>query len=264
MGNIVFYFSGTGNCLKAAREISKELGETEIVSMGKREKYAVKKQYDTVGFVYPVYFWGLPKRVIEFVESIDLGNSKDSYIYALTTFGGSAGNSLYQIYELLNKNHNVKMNYSAGLKMFSNYVIGYDMKVNVDEITKRSNEGLAPIIAAIKARKNNKVNKLTKIFKFVNKRFIETVSVKDCNYTVGNDCTGCGICKEVCPVGNIEMVEGRPQYKHTCEQCLACLQFCPKKLINYRNATQNRRRYTHPDIGYKDFMAANMSGHPEP
>jgi flavodoxin len=35
MGNIIFYFSGTGNCLKVAKAIADELGNCEIVSMAK-------------------------------------------------------------------------------------------------------------------------------------------------------------------------------------------------------------------------------------
>jgi flavodoxin len=65
MGNIVFYFSGTGNSLKVAKAISKELENCEIVSMS--GPFDLTKTYDSVGFVYPTYFWGLPKRVIEFV-----------------------------------------------------------------------------------------------------------------------------------------------------------------------------------------------------
>jgi flavodoxin len=97
MDNIVFYFSGTGNCLKAAKDISKELNNCEIASMGKL--YNLAKKYDSIGFVYPAYFWGLPKKVIEFVENINLENNKQAYFYAVTTYGGSAGNALYQLYD---------------------------------------------------------------------------------------------------------------------------------------------------------------------
>jgi flavodoxin len=54
MENIVFYFSGTGNSLKVAKTLAKELGNCEIVSMAGVGKYSLTKQYDTIGFVYPV------------------------------------------------------------------------------------------------------------------------------------------------------------------------------------------------------------------
>jgi ferredoxin/flavodoxin len=253
--NIVFYFSGTGNCLKVAKDIAKELENCEIVSMAK--PFNVTKEYNSIGFIYPTYFWGLPKKVIEFVENINLDNRKNTYYYAITTYGGSPGNAVYQLYALLRNRHGVKLNYGQKLQMFSNYVVMYEMSEKVEEITRKSNENLIPIIASIKKRENNSVNKLTGIFKFVNSNFIAKVATMDKDFTVNNDCTGCGICEEVCPVKNIEMTDNKPRYKHHCEQCLACIQFCPQRAINYKNATQTRRRYTNPEISYKELSAYN-------
>jgi len=95
MSNIVFYFSGTGNCLKVAKELSKKLENCEIFSMGKY--FEITQKYDSIGFVYPTYFWGLPKRVIEFIENINLTNNKNAYFYSITTHGGSPGNAVYQM-----------------------------------------------------------------------------------------------------------------------------------------------------------------------
>jgi ferredoxin len=257
MGNVVFYFSGTGNSLKVAKTIVNELGNTEIISMAKSGNYSLKKQYDTIGFIYPTYFWGLPKKVIEFVSNLDFGNNKTAYYYAIATYGGSAGNAINQIYELLLKKHNVRLNFTQKLKMFSNYVIIYDMSKAVNEITKKSDKNLIPIVDSIKNRKNNKVNRLTKIFSFINKDFIKKVSTMDKDYTINNNCTGCGICKEVCPVKNIEIINKKPQFNHNCENCIACIQYCPQKAINYKNATQNRGRYINPEISYKELSERN-------
>jgi ferredoxin len=253
--NVVFYFSGTGNSLKVAKDISNALEYCEIASMVKPFNFT--KQYDSIGFVYPTYFWGLPKKVIEFIENIKLDNSKNAYFYSITTYGGDVGNAVYQMYKLLFKKHGIKLNYGQKLQMFSNYVVGYDMSEKIDEIAKRSNEKLIPIIDAIKMKQNNNINKLTNIFGFINRSFIKKVSTMDKNFTVNDNCTGCGICKEVCPVKNIELANNKPKYNHHCEQCLACIQFCPQKAINYKNVTQNRRRYTNPEIGYKELSEYN-------
>jgi len=253
--NIIFYFSGTGNSLYAAKSISKELENCEIIPMIK--PFSSIKQYDSVGFIYPTYYWGMPKRVIEFAENLKLNNNKNTYYYSIATYGGLAGNAVCQMYELLLNRHGIKLNYGKALKMFSNYVVAYDMSENVDKITKKSNEKIALIINSIKKRKSNKINKLTKILKSMNEKFIREVSNMDKDFTVNDNCITCGICEKVCPVKNIEMANNRPEYKHHCEQCVACIQFCPQKAINYKNITQDRRRYTNPEISYKELSECN-------
>jgi len=255
MGNIVFYFSGTGNSLKATKSLAKELDNCEIISMTK--PYNLTKEYDSIGFVYPVYFWGLPKRVIEFIQNMNFDNNKNTYYYAIATYGGLAGNAVYQLYELLFNKHKIKLNYGRTLRMFANYVVAYNMSDKIEKITASSNKKLVTIINSIKMKKSNKINKLTKIFNSINKNFVEKVSNMDNNFTVNNNCINCGICEKVCPVKNIEIVEKKPQYKHHCEQCVACIQFCPQRAINYSNVTQNRRRYTNPEINYNELYEYN-------
>lgn len=257
MSNIVFYFSGTGNSLKAAKSVIAELGGGEIVSMAKPHGYSLTKQYDTIGFVYPTYFWGLPKIVIEFVEKIKMTNNENAYFYAIATYGGNAAGAISQMNELLLKNHNIKLNSGYGLKMFSNYVLLYNMRKTVDKITKESNERLVPILNSIKNKENNTIKKPNKLFAAINNEFVKKVSKTAKDYNVNNECSGCGICKEVCPVKNIQMVNNKPQFNHNCEQCVACIQYCPKKAINYKNKTQKRRRYTHPEISYKELAERN-------
>jgi len=255
MENIVFYFSGTGNSLHVAKCISKEIGDCEIMPMVK--PFNSTKQYSSVGFIYPTYYWGMPKKVIEFIEDLKLNNSEDTYYYSIATYGGLAGNAVYQMYETLLNRHGIKINYGVKLKMFANYVVAYDMSANIDKITKKSNEKLTSIINSIKKRRRNKINKLTRIFKSMNEKFIKEVPTMDKDFTISGNCTGCGICGKICPVKNIEMANNRPEYKHHCEQCVACIQFCPQKAINYKNLTQNRKRYTNPEISFKELIEYN-------
>ena len=56
--NIIFVFSGTGNSLWAAKKISEELEDCEVISMGRQKEYTLTNEYDTIGFVYPTYYRG--------------------------------------------------------------------------------------------------------------------------------------------------------------------------------------------------------------
>lgn len=257
MNNIVFYFSGTGNSLKAAKTVAQELGNAEVTCMAKPDGYSLSKQYDTIGFVYPTYFWGLPKAVVEFIKKVKLGENKKTYFYAIATCGGFAANALYQLSELLLEKQEVMLNYGKALRMAPNYVIEYEMFKNAEKINKKALEKLVLVINSIKRKKGNRIKKFASIFKPINKKFLDNVSTMDKNYTINDECNGCGICKEVCPVKNIQMVNNRPEYNHNCENCLACLQYCPKKAINYSNKTQNRKRYTNPGISHRELAESN-------
>ena len=77
----------------------------------------------------------------------------------------------------------------------------------------------------------------------------------DGGYHVEGDCNGCGTCARLCPVDNIAMVDERPCWNQRCEQCMACLQWCPREAIQIKDKTQGERRYHHPEITVKDLIA---------
>jgi ferredoxin len=175
----------------------------------------------------------------------------------VTTTGRYEGNTLRHIKKLL-KRKGTTLHYAKALDMFSNYVIGYDMRDTVEEETRKSEIDFAPILQAIKNREINQVRGIKPLEEIAYRVLIKLPPKMDKNYTVSDDCVKCGICEKVCPVGNIGLNDsGRPYFKHHCEQCVACIQFCPKKAINYKDKTQNRKRYTHPEIKYTDLEALN-------
>ena len=53
---------------------------------------------------------------------------------------------------------------------------------------------------------------------------------------------------------NIEMVNERPAWLHRCEQCFACLQWCPQEAIQYGKKTVKYPRYHHPEVTLKDML----------
>jgi ferredoxin/flavodoxin len=253
--NIVFYFSGTGNSLKAAKAILKSLGGGDLVCMA-TERYEFPREYDTIGFVYPVYFWGVPNAVRRFVTGLNFGAQRDSYVYAVATFGGKEGGGITILNKLLAQK-GARLSYGQGLRMFSNYVIMYEMSDKVDEITERSDEGLARIVSEIRSRENNKVGGVNPAHALVNGIFAKQAPRSGRHYSISSDCTSCGICADVCPVGNVILDGGAPRFGGRCEQCLACIQFCPVRAINYKNVTAGRRRYTNPDIDCKELASRN-------
>ncbi len=257
--NIIFYFSGTGNSLKVAKDIAKEMQNCEIVSMGSSEHYDLQAGYKTIGFVYPTYFRGEPHKVHEFILNLNLKDNSNAYYYAVTTCGRYEGNALIHIKHLL-KRKNITLHYAKMLDMFSNYVVAYDMRTTIEEETQQSQKDLVKIIQSIKNKETNKLPITEPLQEIAYRILIKLAPNMDKNYNVSNDCTGCGICKKVCPVGNIDLDDNnRPYFNHHCEQCVACIQYCPNRAINYKNKTQSRGRYTYPDIDYTELAKMNRN-----
>jgi ferredoxin len=199
----------------------------------------------------------MPRKAVEFISKLDLGGNDGAYYYAIATYGGFAANGLPQIKELLSSKHGIKLNYGRALKMFSNYVLMYDMKKNVEEITERSDKDLIPIIDDIKEGRDNVIKGQNPAIAWFHAGRIKKLSMAAGFYEVGEDCTGCAVCEEVCPVGNVEMSEARPRFGQACEQCMACIQYCPQRTINYKGVTRNRGRYVNPDVDYKELARLN-------
>ena len=256
--NIIFVFSGTGNSLWAARTIARELPGCQVVTMGRNWEGILPKGYDSIGFLCPTYAGGVPKRVKEFIAHLDLQNNKNAYFFAVATCGrvSRAQNVITQIRHYL-KQKGVRLQFGERLDMYSNYVVGYEMRKTVLEEAKQSAIDIQPMIESIKNHMTNKGTVLTPRH-LESMGFMLIAGNMDKNFHVSDTCARCGICKKVCPVDNIEMnTAGKPHFMHHCEQCLACIQNCPVKSINYKDKTQNRGRYMHPDISWKELAALN-------
>jgi formate hydrogenlyase subunit 6/NADH:ubiquinone oxidoreductase subunit I len=50
------------------------------------------------------------------------------------------------------------------------------------------------------------------------------------------------------------MTHEKPSWLHRCEQCLACLQWCPQEAIQYGKKTVKYPRYHHPEVILKDML----------
>lgn len=88
--------------------------------------------------------------------------------------------------------------------------------------------------------------------------FFESIRLMDRGFEIDEECNGCGVCSRVCPVGNIRMVDGRlglrPVWQHNCEQCFACLHWCPQEAIQFGKKTVGKKRYRHRDVKLADML----------
>ena len=98
----IYYFSGTGNSLVVAQDITRGLGQAaELVPMVKALARSNQSDYDVVGFVYPVYMFGLPRIVVDFLKKIEI--ISNAYVFSVATFGGLQGRPHSLAKEILGK-----------------------------------------------------------------------------------------------------------------------------------------------------------------
>ena len=258
MKTIIYYFTGTGNSLAAAKKIAAALGDCELVSIAMLSdtQGPIVPESDRVGIVCPVYFSGLPLMVEEFSGRLDL--SRTRYTFGVVTFGGSgSAPTLRQLDELL-KNHGHGLDAGFPVKMPGNYIFLYGSpagKKQVDLLALADSQ-IREMIPAIERCEHRDLPRSIfgrLLHAVAYPWFVYHAHTEDRKFSVTDACTSCGTCVQVCPARNIELVQGRPVWQHQCEVCCACIQLCPAQAIQAGSKTPNRQRYRNPEVSIADL-----------
>jgi ferredoxin/flavodoxin len=253
MKNRIYFFTGTGNSLKAAKDIAAALSECEITAVCKNMNAEIPTGYERIGFVFPSYFGGLPDMAADFIRNANFTKESAKYFFAVATHGGFARNTIAQTRNLFAEK-GLRLDYGGKVMMNANYVALYDMSDFLLKLAlKAYNKRINVVIQDIKNLKTNDGPPMNKSHERIYVEYIGAAHESDCNYNVSEACISCGICQNVCPAANIVLYNGRPTFQHQCQCCMACIQHCPQRAINYKNKTQKRKRYTHPDIGHAEI-----------
>jgi ferredoxin len=253
----IFYFSGTGNSLRVAHDLAFALGDTEVTPMSKAIREKTPVVAGRVGFVFPVYMWGLPAIVDRFCRQLEAPSG--TYCFAAATCGGSAGGTLTQLKEVL-KRRGLTLSLGRVIRMPGNYTPMYGAPA---ESTQRklfdAEKAVIPdMVRQIAGEQAGQVDGgglLGRLLSKVVYRFgMPRIAASDVKFKAEETCDGCGLCARVCPVENIVLQNRRPMWRHHCEQCMACLQWCPREAIQFGARTAGRKRYRHPDFKARDFI----------
>jgi len=262
MKTIIYYFTGTGNSLAAAKKIAADLGDCELVPIAPFKDIAgdIVPPAGRVGIVCPVYDAGLPVIVAEFAGRLSLAGTR--YVFAIVTLGGTGISALHQLSHIIQKKNSLTLDAAFAVKMPGNFPPVHrppEGKAR-DAILALADDRLTEIAGRIK--KGEQVppgfSPLSSLMYFATYRFFSgAVHTGDKDFSVADTCTSCGTCAMVCPVRNIIMEKGRPEWQHHCEFCCACLHFCPVEAIDLHSmrGTKGRGRYCHPGLKINDMKA---------
>ena len=273
----LYYYTGTGNSLWVARELASALGDTTIISMRDRAKPpdgttdvvdkvadvvdkvadVVDKVADVVGIVFPVHMWGPPPGVTAYVkERLPAGAG---YYFAVTISAGQPAGALKKLRKQL-RGKDIELESGFSVVMPNVYIPFGQVppEPRREEMFALTKERIPVIAEAVTNRSKygletgSFMQRL--VFGGMHAMVVRQVPGLDKAFRADDTCTGCGICAGVCPVDNIEIVEGRPVWHHRCELCFSCIHWCPEESIQYGKNTDGKARYHHPNVTLSDIL----------
>lgn len=253
---MIFYFSATGNSKYAAQRIADATGD-RLISLsdavrGRNYRYDVSRD-ERIGFVFPVYYWGMPSILDFFVEKLRLEGCRDQYIYVVLTCGQTTGNTADQLGKLLKKK-GLTLSAQFAVPMVDNYIPAFKIadEESIQEILDKADERIDEIIPSIRAKGIGDYNRCQGIAPGVVSAAAHSVYAHGRStrpFVVTDHCIGCGLCQEICPCGAILISGGKPAWvKPKCVQCLGCLHRCPAQAIHWKKPDEDHGRYYNPRL----------------
>lgn len=250
----IYCFTSTGNSLYTANAIADKIGG-QVLPM---RNVPTVCEDDVIGSVFPSYFWGLPRMVRRFAETLQITN-KDAYVFAVVTGGGPLP-SVLGVFNRCLKRGNIRLRYGERVVTVSNYLPMHepkDSEVLRDKVKAQTDR----IANAVANRTENRIPRPS----FLNALAFSLMPKQDSDqyFDVSTSCTGCTTCQKVCPAGNITMEASRPVFRHNCEHCLACVHHCPTQAIDWKGKTQGKARYRNAHVTLDEMIAFNSRYHDE-
>ncbi|TVQ41556.1 MAG: 4Fe-4S dicluster domain-containing protein [Spirochaetaceae bacterium] len=269
----LYYFTGTGNSLAVARRLAREFPGTELRPLLGAEPG--ERPTGVLGIAFPVHMVGVPIPLRRYLESADF--STLDYLFAIGTHSGTPGHVGAYINRILARRSSRLLDDYFPFKMILNtpkgvaprllMTMNWAEKISPTEVAAmvaRTAPAICEIARTVAARSTRfeapgepervtRPSMLTRLLWKASERSTPSLSF----LLDRESCTGCGVCREVCPSGRVVMYEGAPRWgdSHQCYFCYACFNFCPEQAIGVKHYAFKTGRYHHPEIAAVDVAA---------
>lgn len=245
---VILYFSGTGNTRFAAHRLATALGETRCTELLRSEERPAIEAESALGILFPIYAWGIPKMFRQALEQLEV-KGKPDYVYAVCTCGDDTGTTAQELRTLLQKK-GLHLDAIASVQMPETYVALPGFGLDTKEAALRKLQEACHRLDLL-AERINRREKFTDtvpggmpwLKSHVIKPVFYACLISDRLFYTTSECNHCGKCSKACPVGNIRLQNGQPQWKGHCTGCLACYHRCPKAAIHYGKRTKGKGQY---------------------
>ena len=244
---MILCFSGTGNSRYIARQLAGALHD-EIVDLNVKIKAAdhspVRAGRDII-VVSPTYAWRIPRIVSDWLSKTELVGAER--IWFVMDCGSEIGNAAKYNRRLAQQKKLHAMG-TAQIVMPENYIamFGVPTAEEARKIVAAATPSIADAIARIKAGQPFPAPRNNLYDRFmsgpVNPIFYRFF-VKAAAFQASGACIGCGQCVKNCPLNNITLRDGRPNWGTNCTHCMACICRCPTEAIEYGKKSVGKPRY---------------------
>lgn len=263
MNTVIYYFTGTGNSFKVAKDLSQYIEDTIIIQI-RQEKLSHQLSTDAkiIGFVVPTIFKGMPKLISQFINHLVIMHPSP-YIFAVSTYGEHNGMGIVsKQFEKLLAKKDLSLSAYFAIQMPQNAPVKDHVTTNQEKerLFREENIRIPVIAESIRNHQliSHKNNKFRSIFENLIHNYLTISTSKkpfDKDFYADEKCINCSVCSKVCPAQNIEMADNKPKWKlESCQCCLACIQWCPKEAIQYKKETIGIERYHHPEIKVNELF----------
>ncbi len=249
---MIFYYSGCGNSRFVAETMAQKMNEKLIfIPTELKEKkdlvYTFSKD-ESLGFVFPVYAWAPAPIVLDFIKRMSL-QTVPSYTYMVCTAGDEVGQTA-EILSIALKQKGLELQGRYGVLMPETYINlpGFRLDTPEKEHAKiaAARERIPQIVVSVLEKRCVReltVGSMPWLKSHPVNALFRSILISDKPFKVHDNCVSCGVCQDVCPVENITLVNGRPQWHHHCLCCMSCYHHCPQNAIHYGKQTVGKGQY---------------------
>lgn len=247
---MILYFSPTGNSAYVAKRIGEALQDKALDLFEKIRSNDYSELHSERPWIIaaPTYAWRIPRILHNWLEKTSLKGNKN--IYFVMTCGAKIGNAGTYL-ENLSAAKGLNYMGCVPVVMPENYIALFGtptldeallvIEHSEDSINKataqiKSGEHFSPVSTTFNERMISGIGNLIFYPAFVHaKKFYAT-----------DACNACGKCQKVCPLNNIQFKNEKPVWGRHCTHCMACINRCPRKSIEYGQHSKGLVRYTCP------------------
>jgi NAD-dependent dihydropyrimidine dehydrogenase PreA subunit/flavodoxin len=241
----IFFFSGTGNTWWVGSELANALSEQgfhaealSIEQVSRPQISAAISQAAIVGLGYPIYGSDAPLVVQDFIAALPVTEERKPMLVFATQAVWSGDGAYFMRSEIEAKGYQIRWAVHFNMPMNVCLDCGFVFNFLFRSANAKPAGALKRIhkLAGRVAVGKTWIMGRSPLFSFgwmQRLPFRKTMRFWQTSVLCVDPerCTACGRCEQLCPVGNIQLEDGLPQFGDQCNLCLRCFNYCPELAV---------------------------------